>query len=178
MDGCLSMPSDPTEKENTTMADMLVNLLELPEKDRDAARYQAQGIRVIRAMAPDMKRITAWVEERFGPCWASECAVAFTHQPVTCFIAVKEKEILGFGCYEATNKDFFGPIGVREDMRGSGIGAGLLLHCLHGLRELGYAYGIIGGVGPAPFYEKTVGAALIPGSTPGIYRDLLGDPGA
>lgn len=156
------------------MADMLVHLLTLPDIDAYAARYHAQGIRVIRAMAPDMKKITAWVEGRFGACWASECAVAFTHQPITCFIAVKEKEILGFACYEATGKAFFGPIGVREDMRGSGIGAGLLLHCLHGLRELGYAYGIIGGVGPVPFYEKTVNATLIPDSTPGIYRDLLG----
>ncbi|MGN0762088.1 MAG: GNAT family N-acetyltransferase [Aristaeellaceae bacterium] len=156
------------------MADMLVHLLDLP----DAAPYDAAcrkaGIRIIRAMAPDQKTITAWVEKHFGPCWASECAVCFTHQPITCFIAVREKEILGFACYEATCKAFFGPIGVREDLRGSGIGAALLIHCLHGLRDLGYAYGIIGGVGPVPFYEKTVHATLIPDSTPGIYRDLLG----
>lgn len=156
------------------MADMLVHLLDLPEADRYAAACKTQGIRIIRAMAPDQKTITAWVEKHFGSCWASECAVCFTHQPVTCFIAVRDKELLGFACYEATNKAFFGPIGVRENLRGSGIGAGLLLHCLHGLRELGYAYGIIGGVGPIPFYEKTVNAMLIPDSTPGIYRDLLG----
>jgi len=29
-------------------------------------------------------------------------------------------------------------------------------------------------VGPAEFYAKTVGATLIPDSTPGIYRDYLG----
>lgn len=32
---------------------------------------------------------------------------------------------------------------------------------------------IIGGVGPAEFYAKAVNAALIPDSTPGIYRGLL-----
>lgn len=156
------------------MPDMLVKLLDLPDVNRYAPAYQAQGVRILRAMAPDQKAVVAWVEQHFGSRWASECSVSFTHQPITCFIAARGKDILGFGCYEATCKDFFGPVGVQEDMRGLGIGAGLLLHCLHGLRELGYAYAIIGGVGPAPFYEKTVGAALIPDSTPGIYRDLLG----
>jgi hypothetical protein len=39
----------------------------------------------------------------------------------------------------------------------------------------GYAYAIIGGVDAtmALFYEKKVNAALIPGSSPGIYRDRL-----
>ena len=99
-----------------------------------------------------------------------DSSVCFTHQPITCFLAVKEKEILGFACYEATCKDFFGPIGVREDMRGSGIGAGLLLHALHGMRDLGYAYGIIGGVGPISFYEKTVNAAPVSYTHLDVYK--------
>ena len=41
------------------------------------------------------------------------------------------------------------------------------------LRAEGYAYAIIGGVGPVAFYEKCVGARAIPDSTPGIYRDFL-----
>jgi hypothetical protein len=48
-----------------------------------------------------------------------------------------------------------------------------LLASLHGLRELGYVYAIIGGVGPIEFYQKTVGAIIIPDSSPGIYSDLL-----
>ena len=54
-------------------------------------------------------------------------------------------------------------------MRGRGIGKALLLTALEGLREIGYAYGIIGGVGPAEFYAKACGAVMIEGSTPGIY---------
>jgi hypothetical protein len=34
---------------------------------------------------------------------------------------------------------------------------------------MGYAYAIIGGVGPAAFYEKVCGAFVIPGSERGIY---------
>ena len=37
------------------------------------------------------------------------------------------------------------------------------------MRDDGYAYAIIGGVGPAEYYAKTVGATLIEGSSPGIY---------
>jgi len=41
------------------------------------------------------------------------------------------------------------------------------------MKNLGYAYAIIGGVGPASFYEKAVGAKLIEGSDPGIYKGIM-----
>jgi GNAT superfamily N-acetyltransferase len=86
---------------------------------------------------------------------------------------VENEQMLGFGCYEATCKDFFGPTGVLESTRGRGIGKALLIACLHALREMGYGYAVIGGAGPTQFYEKTVGAVIIPDSTPGVYRGLL-----
>ena len=75
--------------------------------------------------------------------------------------------------YECTRRGFFGPAGVREDLRGQGLGAALLLRCLHSMREMGYAYAVIGGVGPAEFYEKVCGAFVIPGSEVGIYGPLF-----
>ena len=39
---------------------------------------------------------------------------------------------------------------------------------------MGYAYAIIGGVGPAGFYEKVCGAFVIPGSEVGVYGSLFG----
>ena len=54
-----------------------------------------------------------------------------------------------------------------------GIGKALLLACLWSLREMGYVYAIIGAAGPVRFYQKTVGAIIIPDSEPGIYTDLL-----
>ena len=155
------------------MPDMLVHLLKLPELKPLLADYEEKGIRIQRAMVPDMRRITAWVEKHFGHHWASECEICFSRQPVSCFIAVKDKEILGFSCYEATNKNFYGPVGVLESQRSLGIGKGLLIACMHGMREMGYAYAIIGGAGPTGFYEKTVGATVIPDSMPGVYKDLL-----
>ena len=41
---------------------------------------------------------------------------------------------------------------------------------------MGYGYAIIGGVGPAEFYEKAVGATLIEGSEISIYENLIRKP--
>jgi hypothetical protein len=42
------------------------------------------------------------------------------------------------------------------------------------MRQQGFGYAIIGGVGPAAYYAKAVGALPIEGSEPGVYRGLLG----
>ena len=80
---------------------------------------------------------------------------------------------MGFAGYECTRRSFFGPTGVIENMQGQGLGTALLLACLWGLQEMGYVYAIIGGAGPVEFYEKAVGATVIPDSEPGIYTNLL-----
>jgi len=49
----------------------------------------------------------------------------------------------------------------------------LLVLSLLGLRELGYVYAIIGAAGPVHFYQKAVGAIVIPDSEPGIYSSPL-----
>lgn len=41
------------------------------------------------------------------------------------------------------------------------------------MRDEGYAYAIVGSVGPVNFYEKTVSAVMIDGSDPSIYKDLI-----
>jgi Predicted acetyltransferase len=157
------------------MADMLVHLLKLPDPHELLAKLEREeGVRIHRALAPDKHRVVEWVREHSTPGAAAECDVSFSRTPVSCYIAVRGKDILGYACYEATAPNFFGPTKVLESEQGKGIGKALLLRCLHSMREMGYVYAIIGGVGPAEFYAKTVGAALIPDSTPGIYRDYLG----
>lgn len=151
------------------MPDMLVKLYELP----DDINLETSGVTIRRALAPEKHIVLRWVEENFSSHWVSECDVTFSRQPVSCFIAIEEKQIVGFACYEATCKNFFGPTGVLENQRGRGIGKALLITTLNAMRESGYAYAIIGGVGPAEFYEKAVGAVLIEDSSPGIYRGLL-----
>lgn len=151
------------------MSDMLVPLYHLPEK----VPYKNGDITIRRAIAPEKKAVIDWVREKFNQRWADECEVAFSRQPVSVFIAHKEKTILGFACYEATYRNFFGPTGVDESFRGQGIGTALMLECLHAMAAEGYAYAIIGSAGPKEFYKKTVGAIEIPNSTPGIYKGMI-----
>jgi predicted N-acetyltransferase YhbS len=87
---------------------------------------------------------------------------------------VKEGRVVGFACHDATCRNFFGPTGVAPEARKGGVGTGLLFACLEAMREQGFGYAIIGGVGPADYYAKTVGAVPIAGSEPGVYRGLLG----
>jgi GNAT superfamily N-acetyltransferase len=107
------------------------------------------------------------------PMFADEAEVACCRLPISCFIAVRDQQILGFACYDATAPNFFGPEAVVPEERGRGLGRALLLAALHAQREQGYAYAIIGGVGPAAFYARSVAAVPIEGSTPGIYAGLL-----
>lgn len=160
------------------MFDMLVRLYDLPESAALYERVASEGVILRRPGAYEKHLVENFVREHFSPKWVSEVAVAFARQPVTCFIATKDKEILGFACYETTAKGFFGPTGVAESTRGHGLGKALLLKALEAQREAGYAYAFIGGVGPKEFYAKTVGAIEIPGSDPGIYVDILPEPEA
>jgi hypothetical protein len=154
--------------------DMLVKLYDLPPSATALARLGEQGIAIRRALAPEKHRVVTWVRENFSEGWASEAEVAFARQPVACFIAVKEGQVMGFACHDATCRNFFGPTGVAPEARKTGVGTGLLFACLEAMREQGFGYAIIGGVGPAEYYAKTVGAMLIEASEPGVYRGLLG----
>jgi GNAT superfamily N-acetyltransferase len=155
------------------MPDMLVRLYALPAGNADEDRLRAQGVEVRRAIAPEKHLVAQWVREQFNEHWASECEVSFTRSPVSCYVAIETNRVLGFACYDATMKDFFGPTGVAPEQRGRGIGRALLVAALHAMRAEGYAYAIIGGVGPAEFYAKAAGAVLIEGSTPGIFKGML-----
>ncbi len=156
------------------MPDMLVNLLKLPREEKLLDELESKNIQIRRALAPDQFRVVPWVKEHSSLSAAGECAVCFSHTPVSCFIATRGAKIIGYACYNATAPDFFGPTKVLEECQGSGIGKALLLRALRAMREEGYIYAVIGGVGPQAFYEKCAGAILIPDSTPGIYKDFLG----
>lgn len=154
------------------MSDLLIRLYDLPRFDSEAS-VAAAGISIRRAIAPERHLILDWVRTHFSEGWASECAVAIGHVPSTLLIAVRGQELLGFACYDATMRGFFGPTAVHEGSRGLGIGEVLLIETLRAMREAGYAYGVIGGAGPVGFYKRRLDALDIPGSEPGIYGTML-----
>lgn len=155
------------------MPDMLVHLLKLPPVEPLLDKLRQEGVTVRRARPFEISAIRSFIEKHFSVGWADEVEPCYSRQPITLLIAIRAGQVIGFAAYESTMRGFFGPTGVMESERGKDIGKALLLASLWGMREMGYAYGVIAGVGPAEFYTKSCGATLIPGSTPGIYTDML-----
>ncbi|MCU0493041.1 MAG: GNAT family N-acetyltransferase [Chloroflexaceae bacterium] len=165
------------------MADMLVKLYNLKYDDQGFARLAADRISIKRALSPDKRHIIRFIEtsadthwpDESKESWMSECEAALANNPPTCFIAVKDQSLIGFACYHATAKGYFGPTGVLKEFQKKGIGKALLLKSLLSMWEEGYGYAIIGW--PArnviDFYRNTVQAELIDDSSPGIYRRLI-----
>jgi predicted N-acetyltransferase YhbS len=154
------------------MKDMLVRLYELPGTciELDQLRHEVD---FRRPLAAEKYLVEEWVEQHFGKGWRSEVEVSFSRVPISTFIAIKDQEIIGFCTYDAAYLNFLGPMGVIENVRLKGLGKSLLYLALCAMREMGYAYAIIGGVGPEQFYANTFGAEVISGSDPGIYKGIL-----
>jgi len=152
--------------------DCLVNLYSRPMAAL-AKRIQTVEATLRTALPPELHIIQNWVRENFSEYWVSEVTAAMAHQPPGCLVAIMGDELVGFACYDATARGFFGPTGVAENQRGKGIGLALLYHTLSAMKARGYAYAIIGGVGPVDFYAKAVGAVPIAADNEGIYQGLL-----
>jgi GNAT superfamily N-acetyltransferase len=156
------------------MTDMLVKLYSLPDITSILKVQQEKaGVTVRRAIAPEKFIITNWVHHEFGQGWADECEAAFCRQPVSCFAAIVNNKPVGFSCYDATCRGFFGPLGVHPEFRGKGTGKALLVAALHAMYNVGYAYAVVGAAGPQTFFTKTVGATPIEGSSESIYKSML-----
>lgn len=156
------------------MGDMLVKLYDLPDSKDIYQKLRLENISISRAMSPDKYLILNWIETNSSISAKGEASVCFSKSPVSLFVATRDREILGYACYNATMLNFFGPTRVLEKYQGRGIGKALLLKSLESMRLEGYGYAIIGGVGPKDFYKKCVNAIEIPNSNPGVYKDFIG----
>jgi GNAT superfamily N-acetyltransferase len=167
------------------MVDLLVRLYDVPAAPERAVSAE-DAFRIRRALPLEKHFIVDWLRSQadLPAQWASECDVAMSRQPPSCFVAVQSpaasgrgydtpERLLGFACYDATAKGYFGPEGVRGDCRRRGIGAALLLACLRAMREEGYGYAIIGWASEIEFYRRVAGATVIESSEPGIYAGRL-----
>ncbi len=151
------------------MADLICRLYERDFSVEAAeARLKEEGITFKRAHPVDKARILNFVGETFSDGWRNECEHSFSYPIPTCYIAVKDKTVIGFACFDATARGFIGPMGVDPQVRQGGIGKALLLTALEQMRAMGYAYAVIGwaSTGARPFYTEGFGAVEIPGSEP------------
>lgn len=152
--------------------DLLVNLY---SRRMEELRQRTEGVEaVIRvALPPEQHIIKDWVRAKFSEYWVSEVSAAMAHQPPGCLIATVDGQLVGFACYDATARGFFGPTGVDEALRGKGIGLALFYHALAAMKAQGYAYAVVGSAGPVDFYVKAAGAMPIPSDKEDIYQGLL-----
>ena len=148
--------------------DMLIHLARM---GGGAAHTGAADLR--KPIGPEHTAVTAWVQDHFGPGWASEVQVALGNRPVSAWFAMQGGDLLGFCCYDATARGFVGPIGVVESAQRRGIGASLLRVCLADMRAAGYGYAVAGHVGAPEFFRRVAGAVEIAGSTPVLYQGVL-----
>lgn len=157
------------------MADMLVDLTALDYPAALESRLLDEGIRIKRALAPDRREIEEFAKTCANQDYSAEVGVALARTPADCYIATRDKTLVGFACFETTAKNFFGPMAVQKKYRGKGVGKALLLRALLSMREMGYAYAMIGWPvkEAVPFYEKCVGAVLINEKSRGVYRQMI-----
>ena len=152
--------------------DLLVNLYsrKLDELRQRTADVEAT---IRTALPPEQHIIKEWVRTHFSEYWVSEVSAAIAHQPPGCLVATIDGALVGFACWDATARGFFGPTGVSEDQRGKGIGLALFYQALVAMKAHGYAYAVIGSAGPVDFYVKAAGAMPIPSDKEDIYQGLL-----
>jgi len=114
-----------------------------------------------RAGAADLAQLGDFLHERW-PTWNAEVMAAAGNSPPTLYVALQGAELIGFAAHDANNRGtaWFGPMGVTEESRGSGVGCALLRRCLADMRRQGHLHAIIPWVDAIPFYEKCAGATL------------------
>lgn len=138
--------------------------------------YKTDNLPVLikRALSPNSDQIVEYIKQEFTDQWASEAKAALYQNNPTCFIAVDNKKIVGFACYDATAKGFLGPLGVSENHRKNGIGKALILKCLEAMLFDGYAYAIIGGTSEKThkFYNSVCNSIPIENSRK-VYQRMI-----
>lgn len=141
--------------------DLLVDLYEVDFSKKNNTEYK-----IVRVLSPNSDKVLDFILNKFNPSWVAEAKAALYRPNPSCFIAVDNKKVIGFVCYDATAKGFFGPLGVDSDYRGKYIGQALTLHALEALYNEGYAYAIVGGVSEngKKFYDKVCPSIPIPNS--------------
>lgn len=151
------------------MPDLLVKLYELPKTRPNLA----DGITIRPVMAAEISMVRNWIESKFSRGWADEFERGAHASPVGSLIALEDRSVVGFVCYDATALGLFGPTGVSSAQRGKGVGSALLFAALDAMQAKGHSYAVIGWAGPVDFYEKLVGATIIEGSETRYSNVLL-----
>lgn len=123
------------------------------------------GPRSGRVPGPGERPVVADWMTRHWPDWRAEVLRAFDRG--TLVLAGDEGEPTAFCAYDVNRSGTLGPIAVRPDLIGQGVGAPLLLEALHRLRRAGHDRIEVLWVGPLVPYARVGGSV---GATFFVYR--------
>ena len=152
--------------------DLLVKLFAFKEDYGLYERLEEKGIRIKTVIPCDITPVYDFIKENFSRGWADEALPAMMSG--TCYIAVKGKKIIAFGCAEATAKAYIGPCGTSVEARGMGLYRALSQRCYRHLIEQGYKYAIVGMAAPTVWkIHKDLGDAQRIERSRGAYDNLL-----
>jgi LmbE family N-acetylglucosaminyl deacetylase len=152
--------------------DVLMKLHKFKEDFGLYERLEEQGIRIKCVIPCDITPVHDFIEENFTKAWADEALPAMMNG--TCYIAVKGRKIIAFGCGDATAKCYVGPCGTLEEARGLGLYRAIVQRILRQIKEKGYRYAIVGMAAPAVkgiLKDLADGQDII--DSKGSYDDLL-----
>lgn len=152
--------------------DLLIKLYEIHDDPKILERMTEQGIRIKRVMPMNTTKVYEFIRDNFAAAWADECLPSIMNGD--CYVAVRDRELLGFFAIETPAKGFTGPIGVLPSARRMGISRALGLVGIKAMREKGYKYAVSGRVHPwfRKVEETIVDLMPIPGSA-GSYSDMI-----
>jgi len=127
----------------------------------DLASRPVSNITIHRLEPDEFDAFFSWMDHEWDDPWGAESRGAIVRTPIACHVALLDGEFIGFAAYDTNRRGWFGPMGTSPRSRGTGVGAELLRRCLRDYVDQGLTSCEIGWIGPAAFYEKTVGA--VPG---------------
>jgi len=84
------------------------------------------------ATEDDKDDLTEFIENEFSQSWAKECQKTFSphHNAFSSIIRNADNKIIGFAALNASNPNWFGPMGVEMSLRGKGLGKLLVLYTI------------------------------------------------
>jgi LmbE family N-acetylglucosaminyl deacetylase len=152
--------------------DLLVKLYEINDDPAIMQRMTDQGIQIKRVMPMNTTKVYDFIKDNFAATWADECLPSILRGD--CYVAVKDRQLLGFFAIETPAKGFTGPIGVLSSARRMGISRALGLTGIKAMKAKGYKYAVSGRVHPwfQEVEKSIVGVEPIPNCA-GSYYDMI-----
>ena len=152
--------------------DLLLKLYEINDDPKIMERIAEHGVKIKRVMPMNTSKVYDFIRDNFAATWADECMPSIMNGD--CYVAVKDRELLGFFAIDTPAKGFTGPVGVLPSARRMGISRALGLVGIKAMRNKGYKYAVSGRVHPwfVAVERSLVGLMPIPGCA-GSYNDML-----